>query len=165
LEIRARAAVALGDIDEARAAVDELQPAQEQRGAAALAKALKVEAQIALAENQPDEALAALDKLGHQGVWPGGFFDITYREDRARAHRMAGRLDEAAETHKELLKVYGGHALSHYELGHLYEEMNRPADAEREFTRFLEMWSEADAGLPQLVDARERLASLTGKTP
>ncbi len=165
LEIRARAAVAVGDTDEARAAVDELYAAQEQRGAAARAKALKVEAQIALVENQPDEALAALDKLGHQGVWPGGFFDITYREDRARAHRMAGRLDEAAETHKELLKVYGGHALSHYALGQIYEEMNRPADAEREFTRFLEMWSEADAGLPQLVDARERLASLTGKTP
>jgi hypothetical protein len=43
--------------------------------------------------------------------------------------------------------------------------MGRPADAKGEFRRFLDMWSEADEGLPQLVDARERLAALSGKTP
>lgn len=48
--------------------------------------------------------------------------------------------------------------MSHYALGQIYQEMSRPADAEREFARFLEMWSDADEGLPQLVDARERLA-------
>jgi hypothetical protein len=38
--------------------------------------------------------------------------------------------------------------------------MKRPADAKREYEKFLEMWSEADEGLPQLVDAKERLARL-----
>jgi len=38
--------------------------------------------------------------------------------------------------------------------------MNRPADAEREYTTFLEMWSKADEDLPQLLDARQRLANL-----
>ena len=40
--------------------------------------------------------------------------------------------------------------------------MDRRADARREFTKTLEIWSEADEGLPQLVDAREKLAVLTG---
>jgi tetratricopeptide (TPR) repeat protein len=162
LRIRARATVALGDLDAARAAVEELYADQVNRGAQALAYALKIEAEIALAEEQPAVALEALDKLRQQGIPAGGFFDITCREARARAHRMAGRLDEAVKIHKELLKIYGGHALSHYALGQIYEEMNRPADAEREYTIFLDMWSEADEGLPQLVDARDRLKALRG---
>lgn len=50
---------------------------------------------------------------------------------------------------------------SHSALGQTYEEMGRPADAEWEFSKFLETLSEADERLPQLVDARERLATLT----
>ena len=73
---------------------------------------------------------------------------------------MQGRLDEAAEVHREMLRIYGGHALSHYELGTIYEEMKRPAEAKKEYAKFLEMWSEADEDLPQLIDARKRLAAL-----
>ena len=38
--------------------------------------------------------------------------------------------------------------------------MNRPIEAEQEFSKFLEMWSDADEGLPQLEDAKKRLAVL-----
>jgi serine/threonine protein kinase len=71
-----------------------------------------------------------------------------------------GVVYKAAEVHRDMLRVFGGHALSHYELGQIYEEMKRQADAKKEYTKFLEMWSEADEGLPQLVDARKRLAAL-----
>ena len=83
-----------------------------------------------------------------------------WKETTARAYRMAGRLEEAEETHRELLRVFGGHALSHYEFGQIYEEMKRPAEAKKEYEKFLKMWSEADEGLPQLVDAKQRLAAL-----
>ena len=79
---------------------------------------------------------------------------------QAEAYRLSGRLEEAAVVHQELLRVCGGHALSHYQLGLTYQEMERPLDARREFTKFLDMWSEADEGLPQLVDARRRLEDL-----
>ncbi len=91
----------------------------------------------------------------------GGPANIEWREAVARAHRMAGRLDEAAKVHEEMLRVYGGHALSHYELGKIYQEMGRSADAQREFSEFLEMWSEADEGLPQVADAQQRLTAAT----
>jgi tetratricopeptide (TPR) repeat protein len=95
----------------------------------------------------------------------GGLFNIDCREARARAHRMAGQLDEAEAVYNELLRVYGGHALSHYELGVIYEEMKRPQDAKQEFTKFLDMWSKADEALPQLVDAQRRLAKLVRTNP
>jgi tetratricopeptide (TPR) repeat protein len=94
-------------------------------------------------------------------VAPGGdFLSIRTQTILARAYRMDGRLNEAARVYEEWLRRCGGHALAHYELGQIYEEMKRPADAKREYAKFLEMWSEADEGLPQLVDARKRLAVL-----
>jgi hypothetical protein len=38
--------------------------------------------------------------------------------------------------------------------------MKRPAEAKKEYAKFLEMWSEADEDLPQLVDAKKRFAAL-----
>jgi len=160
LRVRARAMAAVGDLDGARAAVEELYAHQDRFGPQARMLALRVEAEIALAENDPATALEALDEMYELGITIGGLFFAEYFEARARAHRMAGRLDEAAAVHNELLRIYGGHALSHYQLGLIYEEMGRPQDAKREFTKFLEMWSEADEGLPQLVDAQRRLAEL-----
>jgi hypothetical protein len=73
---------------------------------------------------------------------------------------MMGRLEEAAAVHENLLRIMGGHAVSRFAIGELFEEMNRPGDAEQEYKTFLDMWSEADEGLPQLVVAEERLAAL-----
>ena len=115
---------------------------------------------IALTENDPTTALEMLDKMYEQGIGFGGLFEFETHEARARTHHMAGRLAEAAAVHNELLRHCRGHALSHYELGVIYEEMERKGDAKREFSKFLDMWSKADEGLPQLVDARHRLAAL-----
>ena len=73
---------------------------------------------------------------------------------------MAGRLEDAAEVHRELLRVWAGHAISHYELGKIYEEMDRGNEAVSEYEKFLDIWSEADEGLPQIEDAKIRLAKL-----
>jgi tetratricopeptide (TPR) repeat protein len=75
---------------------------------------------------------------------------------------MAGRPEEAADVLEELLRIYGSHAVAHYELGQVYEEMGRASEAEREYTAFLDAWSQADAGLPQVADARARLDALRG---
>ena len=64
--------------------------------------------------------------------------------------------------HNELLGIHGRHALSHCEIGLIYQEMGSAAEAESEFTKFLEMWSEADEGLPQVADAQQRLNALGG---
>ncbi len=47
-----------------------------------------------------------------------------------------------------------------YNLGVAYEESGRPDEAALQFDTFLKIWKDADADLPQLQDARNRLADL-----
>jgi hypothetical protein len=59
-----------------------------------------------------------------------------------------------------MLRLYPGHALGHFELGRVCEKLGDDAAASEEYATFLEMWSGADEGLPQLEEARARLAAL-----
>lgn len=150
----------LGEVKGAREVAKRLSSMEFKWGAMARYCAFEVQARAALAEHDAKTALKFLAKMKQFGVLFGGYVDIDYRTALAMAYRMDGRLAKAGEVHKEMLRVYGGHAISHYELGQIYEEMKRPAEAKREYAKFLEMWSDADEGLPQLVDARKRLAAL-----
>jgi tetratricopeptide (TPR) repeat protein len=81
----------------------------------------------------------------------------------AEAHELAGDLEKAVAVNEEILDIYRGHALSHFELGRLYERLNRPEEAVPHYERFLEMWKHADDDLPQPAQARERLEALQGR--
>jgi tetratricopeptide (TPR) repeat protein len=165
LECLGRAQVALDSLAAARSTVAKLFALAEQTGLRSYQqRALKLIAEIALAEGNPEAALVALQEMDQLGIYrSAGLANIEWRESVSRAHRMAGRLEEAARVHEELLGFCRGHALSHYELGQIYEEMNRFDDAEQEYATFLEMWSEADEGLPQVEDARARLVALRAR--
>jgi tetratricopeptide (TPR) repeat protein len=126
--------------------------------------ARKVEVEIALVERRPQRALDLLDEMMDEGMGYTGFYHVESLEARSQALRMAGHPNEAAHALERLLLIHGYHAPAHYQLATLYEQMGRDADARRELARFLEMWSNADAGLPELDDARERLAGLS-RTP
>ncbi len=127
--------------------------------------AVLIEAEAALVDSDPQLAFDSLNAMKTiiPGVFvaPGGdFLSIRTQTILARAYRMDGRLDEAARVYEQWLLRCGGHALAHYELGQIYDEMKRPADAKKEYAKFLEMWSEADHDRPQLIDAKKRLADL-----
>ncbi|UCG52131.1 MAG: protein kinase [Candidatus Latescibacterota bacterium] len=158
--LRAQAFVGLDSLQAARSALREISAIGQQWPGTTRFMVLKITAQLALAGQKPEAALEALNEMRATGVFPGGLVDIEYREMLARAYRMAGRHDEAAQVLEELLWVCGGHAISHAQLGYVYDDLGRPADAIREYTTFLEMWSQADEGLPELEDARARLAAL-----
>lgn len=155
-----RALAALGDAKGAREAADSLLKVEVEHGKMARYDAYEISARAALADRNPKSALMLLQKMKESGVIRGGYIDIDYRTALATAYRMNGQLDKAVAVHKEMLRIYGGHALSHYELGQIYEQMKRPAEAKREYAQFLEMWSSADKDLPQYIDARKRLAGL-----
>jgi tetratricopeptide (TPR) repeat protein/predicted Ser/Thr protein kinase len=155
-----KALAELGDAGGAREIAKQLLEAEFEAGAMVVHDANDIRARAALAERDPKTALKFLSEMRKNGVPWGGYIDIDYRTTLARAYRMDGRLNEAAEVHREMLRIYGSHAISHYELGTLYEEMKRPAEAKKEYAKFLEMWSEADEDLPQLVDAKKRFAAL-----
>ena len=157
---RVRTLLTVGDLDGARAAVADLRSKEARHGVMARILALKAEAEIALAEGHAGSALELLARMSNLGFPRMGGIDLEYSEDKAQALRREGRLEDAAAVHEALLRVMGGHALSHLALGDLYEEMKQAERAAAEFRIFLDIWSEADAGLPQFEHARQRLSTL-----
>ena len=160
LEMSARAFVVLDSLETAEHIVAELGSIRDWWGAYIVLLSHKITAEIALARGNPERALVSLKEMERQAAFGPGLIDIEYREDLARSYRMAGQLGKAAEALRELLHLYGGHAIAHYELGLIYEELDRPDAAKQEYEKFLQMWSEADEGLPQVEDTKRRLAAL-----
>ena len=119
-------------------------------------------AYIAVAKKDADSALEYLKNVEAIAVPFGSMLGIQYWTLLAEAHRLNNDLDKAVLVHERLLHIYGGHALSHYELGKLYESLGRLEKAKANYIKFLEMWKNADKGLPQPEYARERLGALKG---
>ena len=69
------------------------------------------------------------------------------------------RRDIGALTSGRLLfgDIYGR---NYYRLGKLYLRKNLKAEAADAFDTFLRLWARADAGRPEIADAREELAAL-----
>ena len=53
--------------------------------------------------------------------------------------------------------------LAHYDLGWLYEAQADTACAVDAYADFLDIWREADRDIPSVIDARKRVAALTGE--
>ncbi|MCH7548623.1 MAG: tetratricopeptide repeat protein, partial [Candidatus Krumholzibacteriota bacterium] len=115
---------------------------------------------FAFADDRPADALRHLHDADRMAVYPPYW---AYRESRrfiARAHRALGDYENAARVLNDLWRLSPGHFLAQYELGLVYEDMNKPGEAASAYTIFLDAWSEADADVPQLIDAQQRLAAI-----
>jgi tetratricopeptide (TPR) repeat protein len=161
-------------LSEIRATSRELQ-GQGRSFLTALADALEGEA--LLVQGDLDGALAAGKKAGGQG-WPVFFFGsgwhmlghrLPYADLTARILAKKGDPAKAISEYERLLEPSGSmesmlfiHPLFHYRLGLLYEREGETAKAEAQYRRFLDLWKDADPGLPEVEDARKRLAGLKG---
>lgn len=74
----------------------------------------------------------------------------------ANAYLDLGRLDEANAEYQRVLRTNPDHALSPYRLA--LDRRGQRADSRAELERFVQIWKEADPEIPELVDARARLA-------
>jgi tetratricopeptide (TPR) repeat protein len=135
-----------------------------------------LEAEILLAEGNPEEAIAALEEQSLarvqlpaiQYVESVIFYNMPELKDvLARAHQQKGNLDSAIVEYEWLVTFdpsskarYLVHPLYHYRLAKLYEEKGWKGKAIDQYEQFLDLWKNADPGTAEVEDAKKRLAGL-----
>ncbi len=85
----------------------------------------------------------------------------------ALAYYRSGDVEKAREEYERITSLTAGrlqlgdiYAKNFYKLGKIYEEQGNRAKAIEHFEKFLGLWKDADPGIPEVTDARKRLAVL-----
>ncbi len=92
-----------------------------------------------------------------------------FYEPLALAYLKSGDLAGAQEQYEKITQLTSGrlaygdiYVKSFYMLGKIYEQKGERALAAENYRKFLDLWKDADPGLPEVEDARKRLAGLKG---
>jgi tetratricopeptide (TPR) repeat protein len=85
----------------------------------------------------------------------------------ALAFYKSGHFDKAREQYDKITRLTTGrlyygdiYAMSFYMLGKIAEQQGDQVRAGENYRKFLDLWKDADPGLPEVEDARKRLAGL-----
>jgi tetratricopeptide (TPR) repeat protein len=85
----------------------------------------------------------------------------------ALAYYKSGDLERAREEYERITKLTTGrlfygdiYAKSFYMLGKIYEQKGDKGKAIEHYEKFLDLWKDADHGIPEVEDAKKRLAGL-----
>jgi tetratricopeptide (TPR) repeat protein len=132
-------------------------------------------AEILLAEGRPDEARLAFEKIRTTpiAIIQPYFLvqrNMPYLHDiPGRTHAMKGRKDLAISLYERFVssdprtrELEIVHPFSRLELAKLYESNGDWGKAIAELEQLAKLWKNADQGLPQVEEARRRLAALRG---
>jgi tetratricopeptide (TPR) repeat protein/DNA-binding winged helix-turn-helix (wHTH) protein len=113
--------------------------------------------QLALARNHHDEAIADFQEALHHWVhWS----DPWWLEDcLGDAYLTLGRWDEAIAEYQRALRLYPGMGLTRFHLALAYRKKGERARAAVEYHKFLGLWNQADAGIPEVAAARAAIAN------
>jgi tetratricopeptide (TPR) repeat protein len=125
---------------------------------------------IALYMGDYAEAVAHFKRAQELLDFPGpmrSWWHPWFFEPLARAYYQSGDLERAQEEYTRLSEMTVGreyaldiYAKSFYMLGKISEQRGWPGKAIDYYEQFLEVWKDADPGLPEVEDAKAKLASL-----
>ena len=97
----------------------------------------------------------------------GRYKNETFLESLAMAIYRSGDLNKAQEQYENIIALTPGdmfygdiYTKSFYMLGKIYEEQGDTTKSIENYQKFLELWKDADPGIPEVEDARKRLALL-----
>jgi len=104
----------------------------------------------------------ALNLLPYQ-MYPE-YGQALFFEPLALAHYKAGDMEKAQKEYERIISLTTGrllygdiYARSLYMLGDIYEKRALKGKAKEQYQRFINLWKNADPGLPEIEDARKRL--------
>jgi serine/threonine protein kinase/tetratricopeptide (TPR) repeat protein len=167
-----------GKIDVAKAKLDEIESIQAQRDASESATRTNMrqdwlQAEILMTEGSLDRAIEIFKGIVYPPIPtlrtdPVLIYNMPFLQDTlARAYRENGQLDAAIAEYERKVTFDPQsedrrliHPKYRYLLAKLYEEKGDAAKAIEHYEMFLELWKDADPGLPEPHDARKRLAGL-----
>jgi eukaryotic-like serine/threonine-protein kinase len=93
--------------------------------------------------------------------------DAGFIDTLAEAYLRAGDRTKAREQYERITTLTTGRlsygdifARCFYHLGRIDEELGDKARARGNYQKFLDLWKNADPGLPEVADAHTRLAAL-----
>ncbi len=112
--------------------------------------------QQALQTGQPEVALTHF-KAAQQAGGISWAID-TPIEGPGKTYLQLGRVEEAIAEYERLLKLNPHWAPALYALGQAYDHKGEGDKARAAYQRFLQVWREADANIPEILAARQRMA-------
>ncbi|MDH3216647.1 MAG: FlgO family outer membrane protein [Candidatus Krumholzibacteria bacterium] len=151
-----------GHNDRARDTLERLKNAIENTDRSQMQVHEVAEGVMLLEEGDATAACESFDGISTKMPW--FYFDCL----RARAYLETQRWPEAVAAYEVMLRRYSEDRAqqpllavqAHYYLGLAYEASNRTGKAIEQYTKFLDIWKDADAGIDAVEDARLRLARL-----
>jgi serine/threonine protein kinase/tetratricopeptide (TPR) repeat protein len=129
-------------------------------------------AEVFLAEKHYDKAIDLLRTITipEYLLYPQFMIFYNYpalKDVSARAYLGKGNIDEAIAEYKKLVTFdpdsqgrFLIHPKYHFRLAKLYQRKGEKMKAAEHFEKFLDLWKDADPGLPEVEDAKEALKRL-----
>jgi len=156
--------LAAGDLEAANQISEELNrwaSEQEDFGFDALRRREILAASVLAANGNGGQALEILREIREVEQQDNAFLQWALAEAALRGEEW----DEAVQALEDLLELRWVFyetlvpwVRGHYNLGMVLDQLGKPAEAEIQYNRFLEIWGDADSPIPEVERTRQRLS-------